>query len=351
MKTHIQSGLQPFPGFAALDGCHCITSSLARIYHHAGHPLSEEMFLGLGAGMGFVYWRMKFGNEDSVFVGGRSNLKGFYQDLGRRTGVVVRTKQTSSAAKGEKELLRSLEAKRPVMLGGDMGFLPWFSFPVEYHFGGHTFVACGYDGDHTVLCSDIEQKSAGVKKGFVATATLKELQKARNSKFKPFPPRNLWLEFDFSGFHLPRREGIVEAIRQMIDAELNPPIKNLGVRGMRHTAVELLKWPDQLSDRSLRMALFNLYIFIEVGGTGGGCFRLMYARFLREAASIVGNQALNRAADAFERIAAKFTEIALLFRDAAKFKELQPRIHAASEKFRHVADQEEAALHLLQESL
>jgi hypothetical protein len=79
--------IKPFPNFSALDGCHCITSSLARIFHHAGHPLSEEMLLGLGAGMGFVYWRMKFGSEDSVFTGGRSNLKNFYQDLSKRTGV------------------------------------------------------------------------------------------------------------------------------------------------------------------------------------------------------------------------------------------------------------------------
>jgi hypothetical protein len=96
--------------------------------------------------MGFVYWRMKLGDQDSVFIAGRANLKNFYQDLGKRTGVVIREKQTSSAAKGEAELLKALDAKRPVMLGGDMGMLPWFDLPADYHFGGHTFVACGYDG-------------------------------------------------------------------------------------------------------------------------------------------------------------------------------------------------------------
>ena len=172
--------MEPLPGFAALDGCHCISSSLARIFHHAGHPLSEEMLLGLGAGMGFVYWRMKFGDQESVFVGGRSNLKNYFQDLGKRTGVVIREKQTSSAIKAEKELLRSLAAKTPVMLGGDMGMLPWFELPADYHFGGHTFVACGYDGHDTVLCSDIDQKASGVKKGFFAPITLDQLRKARS---------------------------------------------------------------------------------------------------------------------------------------------------------------------------
>ena len=112
--------LEPILAFANLDGCHCITSSLARIFHHAGHPLSEEMLLGLGAGMGFVYWRMKFAGQESVFVGGRSNLKNFSLDVGRRTGVVIREKQTSSSVKAETELLRSLSSNQPVMLGGDL---------------------------------------------------------------------------------------------------------------------------------------------------------------------------------------------------------------------------------------
>lgn len=34
-----------------------------------------------------------------------------------------------------------ISEKEPVMLFGDMGFLPWFEFPQEYHFGGHTFIA------------------------------------------------------------------------------------------------------------------------------------------------------------------------------------------------------------------
>ena len=48
MTTHTLAApaLKPFPGFSALDGCHCVTSSLARIFCHSGHPLSEEMLLG-----------------------------------------------------------------------------------------------------------------------------------------------------------------------------------------------------------------------------------------------------------------------------------------------------------------
>lgn len=347
----IAPAVEPLPGFAALDGCHCVSSSLARIFHHAGYPLSEEMILGLSAGVGFVYWRMKMGGEESVFVGGRANLKSFYQDLAKRTGIGIREKQTSSTAKAEAELLRSLEAKRPMMLGGDMGMLPWFDLPDDYHFGGHTFVACGYDGHDTVLCSDIDQKASGLKKGFFAPATREQLRRARGSTFKPFPPKNLWLEFDFAGFRRPRSSDVTDAIRQMIDAELNPPIKNFGVSGMRHTADELLKWPDQFSEHQLRMQLFNLYIFIEIGGTGGGCFRPMFARFLAEGAQIAGNPALVTAAAEFMKIGAQFTKIGLLFRDAAKTKDLWTRVQSASAEFREIANNEEAACRFLEKRI
>ena len=353
MAPHAGSAhhLKPFPNFRPLDGCHCISGSIARIFHWAGHPLSEEMLFGLGAGMGFIYWRMKTPGGEYIFVGGRGNMKGFSADLASRTGVVIREIRTASAAKAQAELLRQLKENKPVMLGGDMGYLPWFTFPREYHFGGHTFVACGYDGEDTVLCSDIDQKGAGVKKGFLATTSLAQLRQARASSFKPFPPKNLRLEFDFIHFRKPGKPEIVAAIRQVIDAALHPPIRNFGVKGMRHTADELLKWPSQLNDADLRANLFNLYIFIESGGTGGGCFRPMFARFLRESAALTGNPALRKSADDFEHIGRKFSEVGLLFKNAAKLHNPEHRIQAASKGFRDIADLEEKACQALEAAL
>jgi len=343
--------LQTFPNFVALDGCHCVTSSMARIFHFTGHPLPEEMLLGLGAGMGFVYWRMKFAGTETVFVGGRGNPKGFYQDVAARTGVAIREKQTGSAAKAEAELLRMLAVGQPVMLGADMGFLPWFDLPPGYHFGGHAFVACGWDGEKTVLGSDIEQRASGLKKGFVAPITLEQLRKARSSPFKPFPPKNLWLEFDFSGFRKPGAEDIANSIRQTVDAMLNPPIKNFGVRGMRHTADELLKWPDQFPEHDLRMNLFNFYVFIEIGGTGGGCFRPMYSRFLKQCAEISGNRQLAKAADAYAEIGERFSRIGLMFKTAHAMKNLRDAVSVASQGFREIADREEAVCLLLEKCI
>ena len=347
----IQPALEPFPNCPALDGCHCVTNSLAKIFHHAGHPLSEEMLLGLGAGMGFIYWQMKMGAGTYIFVGGRGNTKKFFQDLGARTGVAIREIHTSSAKKAEADLLRELAQKRPTMLGGDMGFLPWFHLPGDYHFGGHTFVVCGYDGVKTVLASDMDPQMAGVKKGFYAPVTLEQLGKARSSPYKPFPPKNLRLEFDFTGFRAPGRREIAASIAQTVDNHLHPPIKNFGVAGLRHTARQLLQWPATFPDKDLRMNLFNLYVFIEIGGTGGGCFRPMYARFLEESARIGGNSALASAAEIFHQSGSKFSEVALLFKDAEKMREIDEKLRDACRLFDEIADLEERACLLLTQSV
>jgi len=262
----------PFDNCPALDGYHCQTNSLAKIFHSNKHPLSEGMLLGLGAGMGFIYWRMKMGSSYYVFIGGRGNTKEFFNDIGKRTGVEIEAKSTSSVKKAETLLLEKLSKKEPVMVYGDMGFLPWFDLPKDYHFGGHTFNICGFDGEDTCLASDIDPKASGLKKGFYHPISLEQLRKARSSPYKPFPPKNTYLEFDFKSFHNPRTEDIYSAIKQTIESQLKPPIKNIGIKGIRHAAREIIKWPNMFKDKELRMNLFNLYIFIEIGGTGGGCF-------------------------------------------------------------------------------
>lgn len=342
--------LEPFPNCPVLDGCHCVTNSLAKIFRDANRPLSEEMLLGLGAGIGFIYWQMKFGGETSVFIGGRGNLKNFSRDLAGRTGVHIAEMRTASAKKAEEVLLRALEKQQPMMLGADMGFLPWFDFPAGYHFGGHTFVACGFDGRDTVLGSDMDAKAAGVKKGFYAPISLEQLRKARGSAFKPFPPKNLWFDFDFKGFREPHAKTIAEAIAQTAEAQLYPPIKNFGVSGMRHTAAQLPKWPSLFNDFELRMNLFNLYIFIEIGGTGGGAFRAMYARFLDEAASIAKKPAWAEAAEMFRGSARRFSSIGQSFKDAATATGIEERIQTAAVGFQEIADLEERAWGQLRKS-
>jgi hypothetical protein len=74
---------------------------MRHIYEFHNYPISEEMLLGLGAGVGFVYWHMK---GTPPFYGGRANVgrareEGLEKAAGRRTGVYVESFRTSSYQK------------------------------------------------------------------------------------------------------------------------------------------------------------------------------------------------------------------------------------------------------------
>ncbi len=340
--------IEPFKNCPALDGYHCQTNSLAKIFHFYGHPLSEDMLLGLGAGMGFIYWHQK---GTSPFVGARGNTKGFFDDIGKRTSVKIEERSTASKKKAEEALLGKMEQKEPVMVFGDMGHLPWFDLPDDYHFGGHTFVVCGYDGKDSLLASDMDQKATGPKKGFYSSMTLEQLRKVRDSKYKPFPPKNTYLECDFKNYHHPGKTEIYSAIKQNMEAMLEPPISNLGIKGIRRTAGEILKWKNIFSEKELRLNLFTLYIFIEIGGTGGGSFRYMYARFLKEAAELTKNNKLLEASRKVDASGKIFTRIGLMFKDAENAPDIDSRVNKASELFLKAAETEESVFSGLLEDI
>lgn len=298
----MENTIQPIAGFDHFETHHCVTGSLLDIYRFHGLDISEEMLLGLGEGVGYIYWHQK---GQLPFVGGRAAPKPSLEVIaGRRTAVVVQEHTTSSSAKAERELLVMLRSGKPVMLQVDMGYLPYFDFQgEEYHFGGHMVVVCGYDpASKQVLIADRDLE--------VHPVALADLAKARASQHKPFPPKNRWLTFDFSNSRQPSAAEIAIAIHQQAERMVHPPIKNLGVAGIRTTARRLQEWDQLMNEKELRWTLFNNYIFISpVGGSGGGAFRYMFSRFLLEAAQSCQDKRLAASARDFAIIADRWEQL------------------------------------------
>ncbi len=300
------------PGFQSVATHHCVTGSMRHVYLFNQHDISEDMLLGLGNGVGFIYWHQK---GAPPFFGGRhaDRTRPAETLAGERTGVVIKDHTSSSGPKAEALLLKMLDAGQPVMLQVDMGFLPYFDFGgSEYHFGGHLIVACGYDPNaRTVLIADRDLELHPVP--------LDVLEQARASTFEPFPPKRRWYSFDFSAKRQPTTDEIRQAIREQAEAMLQPPIRNLGVAGIGKAGQMVPQWPGLMSESDLRMALFNMYIFISpIGGTGGGLFRYMFSRFLREAAQRLDSRALETCADAFWQIGDRWEERGLWFKAASE---------------------------------
>ena len=327
-------------GFRSFNTHHCVTGSMKHIYEFNHHPVSEEMLLGLGEGVSFIYWHQK---GQTPFIGARGSPKPSMEQIaGQRTGVKILLHRTSSTARARNTLLEMLSAGEPVMLQVDMGYLPYFDFGgSEYHFGGHVVVACGYSPeDDSIIVADRDG---------LYPVPLGALEKARNSKHKPFPPKNLWYSYDFSQKRMPTVEEIYTAIHNQAKAMVEPPIRNIGVKGIRLTAERIPLWKDSLDNEQLRWTLFNTYIFISPdGGSGGGAFRYMFSRFLIEAAEITGDSRFQEDAQDFQRLGDRWQEIAEWSKAASESPNPADILGECVSSINEIADLEEASWRKLQ---
>ena len=57
-------------GFDQFGGKHCQTAALKNILDYHGLHFPEEMLLGIGGGIGFIYWSMK--RMPAPFIGGQN---------------------------------------------------------------------------------------------------------------------------------------------------------------------------------------------------------------------------------------------------------------------------------------
>lgn len=289
-------------GFKQFRGKHCWTTALKNVLDYHGLNLSEEMLFGLGGGLGFIYWYMKL--MPAPFIGCRYG-KGAEPliDTCKRIGARADVFETTSIKKGHEELKKLLREGEPAFIFVDMAYLPYMVLPEVAHFGGHTIVVYGLDEEENkVYVSDRAAKPL--------TVTVEDLKKARGSKFPPFPAKNKLVKIKYPSKIRDLEKGIGEAIRQCCVNMLAPPIKNIGLAGMQKWASLVVKWPQQFKGLNLFTCLFNTFIYIETGGTGGSAFRLMYAQFLKEASPILDKPALSEVAKMFKDSGKVWSEIA-----------------------------------------
>jgi hypothetical protein len=288
------------------NGQNCQTSSLVRLMHHMGHDISEPMIIGISAGMGFIYWFMK--QMDYPLTGGmnRAGCRKFPGIIGKavkRLGGDFESILTRSVKKGHLFLKDTLKMNQPGLVCVDMAYLDHLLTGEDDHFGEHNFLVYGIDELENI---------AYISDRFHGTTTmpLTQLQQARASLFPPFPATNQMVRFSFPKKLTPLEEIIPDAILENVDAMLNPPISNAGVKGIKKWSKELAKYPKLMPEpRQLAHALMMHYIYIETGGSGGAIFRQLYADFLQEADELMDIAALSQGVEDFKEIVSTWHQI------------------------------------------
>lgn len=304
-------GIDILSDFLHRPGNHCVTSALGAGLRTIGVDQPEEMLFGLGQGLGGAYFDFK---NLLPFLGGRRGGKNgdFELDICKALGVPAQAQSSISAKKVVEWTLAELGKGRAAVVYVDMAFLPYFNFPPDEHFGGHVIAIVGYSADRKsfVVADRSEELAILAEDDFI---------KARTSKFAPFPAigTQIFLS-EATDRPINLGEEMEKAIKANMQIFLNPPIKNVGVNATAKFASDVVKWEQKFDSAKLSASLMNIYIYIEIGGTGGAAFRRMYSRFLQLACDKTGKIAYQKAGQELAAIAEEWTKMALLCKEDAE---------------------------------
>ncbi len=287
------------------------------------------MLLGLGQGLGLIIWNMK--TMDFPFLGGRIKTDMLTENLVRNLNLTLRVNETSSISKAWHGVKSLLDTGNVVGLKLDCYHLEYFSN--TFHFAGHYCAIYDYDDTYAYLIDTAQQ-------GGRVTTSLKSLTLARSEK-GPMSSKNLYYTIRKSDAGYVLKEAIMNAVRNNAQDYINPPIQNIGYKGIQKTASEIIKWFDTSSNIEGEFkALANI---MERGGTGGALFRNMYRDFLQQSFDLLNFEPFEEAYVEFVDIARLWTEVSQLFIEISKTKD-PIFLQNAVEKLELISDKEKNAM-------
>jgi hypothetical protein len=291
--------------FKPRGGHHCITNSLKQIFEFNNYPISEPMLFGLGSCLSFVYINL----ANSPMISGRIKLPDSEQNIYDRIGIKIQNKSPKDYLMACNSMKDLISKGIPVMVYVDMVYLKYLNLYSGSHFGGHSIVVFGFDDNEGCFyVSDRDNNDWGIHtpKGKIAADFHKvsygEMEKARNSSFRPFPANSKWLNFDFTESKAIDHSVICDSILICTNNMLDAPANLLGINGIRKFANEIKKWKAFDTNKLKLAGITNHFMISADGGTGGGAFRKMYGDFLIESSAIINNKELADCGSSFLHI-------------------------------------------------
>jgi hypothetical protein len=285
--------------FVHKRGVHSDTTALRDVFEAAGHRFPEPFFFGVGEGLGFYYWNGR--NLPRPTIGGRCGNLELDRRVCGKLGASLAIKESSSAKRAQERMLAMLEEGRPVMMHVDTFYLKFLNS--NSHYGAHCVVVAGADehGGHALVA---DRSRPGL-----VEVPMAELSEARASHHKPFPPQNRWFEIDMPEKIEVDPKLILNAIGMNATGMLNSTTRNIGIGGIYYFSNCVQSWEDTYGKKALGEICRDAQFAIDGDGTGGGCFRNLYADFLRYAAKTTGVAALDEVADGYSRVGVLWSQL------------------------------------------
>lgn len=318
--------------FKPFDGQHCETTATGTLLNQLDIELSEPMLFGLGEGLGFIFWNMKTMNFP--FIGGRIKPDALTENIAKNLNLKLTVKETASQQKAWDNVKELIDNGQAVGLKLDCFHLEYFSKP--FHFAGHYTAIYGYDNDFAFL-TDTKQQGGKVK------TSLKSLALARAEK-GPMSSKNLYFTLRKKNKEPDLKKAIVTAIKNNAAEYLNPPITNIGYKGILKTSTEIIKWFKTSKD--IQTEFETSAMLMEKAGTSGSLFRNLYRDFLKESYNLLKLEQLKQGHEAFIEIAKLWKTVSELFEKVSGTKDFQ-YILQASEILKTISEKEKKAMEIL----
>jgi hypothetical protein len=322
--------------FVPRSGHHCETTALGSLLSCEGFELSEPMLFGLGEGLNFFYWDMKA--LDFPMVLGRTRPLEVTERLAANLQLDLEVLETASQARAWENVRAALHHGHPVGLKLDSYYLDYFK--EKFHFAAHVVAMYGYDNTHAYL---VDTKRAGG----VVKATLESVREARAAK-GPMASKNLSFTLRRGKNNVTLGDAVSLAIVATAERFLNPPIKNIGYKGIQEFSNRILTWFDRTKKPEHHLP--EAAMLMETAGTGGSLFRNIYTAFLGESAKLLDSAVLRRATSHFEASSKMWKQVIDLIEDAGKNRSPNT-LSEASPILSRIAELERDTMLMLQREL
>ncbi|MGI6256704.1 MAG: DUF4872 domain-containing protein [Anaerovoracaceae bacterium] len=290
-------------------GSNCSTTASKIILNSYGYTYSEDMVLGLGAGLGFIY--QYYADKEEYFLSGKN--ESLELNLTHALGGTVLTGSFDDEGRGWQTVKELIDEDIPVILDLSIRELPYFQPYLKelanIGFGLHNAILVGYDDekeevmllDHRwsepqIISYDALRKARGTKEGEGNVGSSRNAYKVlvldRKGK-KPSPE-------------------IYFAIKLNINRMRHPFAFKMGLAGIKTFHDEIKMFFEEGIYQDKEEAILTFSYLMEKLGTGGGNFRRMYGRFLNEAAGMTGDERFRQIAKDYQILAKRWKELSVL---------------------------------------
>jgi hypothetical protein len=328
-------------------GIHPPTAALTRILQFngienpiSGQPYSEAFILGIGGGLdaGCILYQFKHLPHPLLMLGFRNqwnNSREFLQTVSDRLYLNTPFVEYETAKQAQTGLQDFLEQGKQPIVWVDKAYLPYHFIPDNLKgFLDYQVTVYGRDGRlWRLYLDDLSSQPMEIRE--------KEFTAARGSL-----TQNNFLMMIVGEVGMPSvrelRENILAGARDCA-TQLTRPAMAFGNCNLESWSQKLIDlndrqgWPQVFKDqKGLYPVLRTIYESIRLDGTEGFALRRLYADFLHEAASYLGNPELNAIAGQYLQLANRWATLAesTLSSDIAVFKQVKTLLNGRNQAYK-----------------